>query len=260
MAGLFDKQAEIYADARPTYPREWYQKLAALTPRQALAWDVGTGNGQAALGVAEHYQQVIATDVSESQLNYAIPHPRVQYMHTPPSISDDELLATVGGENSVDLITVAQAIHWFELPKFYSLLNRVLRKPEGVIAVWGYQAIQVSPTFDPILKKFLDATLPYWNPNVRYVFDQYKTLPFPFESVGLGSEGNPVALDIPTEVSFEGILGILRSWSAVAMAKEQGVELLSEGVVREFERAWGDTKLVRNVVYKAFMLAGKVKK
>ncbi|KAF8019148.1 hypothetical protein BT93_H3894 [Corymbia citriodora subsp. variegata] len=260
MAGLFDKQAEIYTDARPTYPREWYQKLAALTPRHALAWDVGTGNGQAALGVAEHYQQVIATDVSESQLNYAIPHPRVRYIHTPPSISDDELLAMIGGENSVDLISVAQAIHWFDLPKFYSLVSRVIRRPGGMIAVWGYQAIQVSPSFDPILKKFLDATLPYWNPNVRYVFDQYKTLPFPFESVGLGSEGNPVALDIPKEVSFEGILGILRSWSAVTTAKDRGVELLSEGVVREFERAWGGTKLVRNVVYKAFMLAGKVKK
>ncbi|XP_039154687.1 putative methyltransferase DDB_G0268948 [Eucalyptus grandis] len=260
MAGLFDKQAEIYADARPTYPRECYQKLAALTPGQALAWDLGTGNGQAALGVAEHYQQVIAMDVSESQLNYAIPHPRVRYLHTPPSISDDELLAIVGGENSVDLITVAQAIHWFELPKFYSLVNPVLRKLEGVIAVWGYQAIQVSPTFDSILKIFFDATLPYWNSNIRYVSDQYKTLPFPFESVDLGSEGNPVALDIPTEVSFKGILGILRSWSAVATAKEQGVELLSEGVVREFKRAWGGTKLARNVVYKAFMLAGKVKK
>lgn len=201
-----------------------------------------------------------ATDVSESQLNHAIPHPRVRYIHTPLSISDDELLAVIGGENSVDLITVAEAIHWFDLPKFYSLVNRVLRRPGGVIAVWGYQAIQVSPTFDLILKKFLDTTLPYWNPNIRYLFDQYKTLPFPFESVGLGSEGNPVALDITKEVSFNGFMGILRSWSAVTTAKEQGVELLSEGVVREFERAWGDLKLVRNGVYKAFMLAGKVKK
>ncbi|KAF8018672.1 hypothetical protein BT93_H3540 [Corymbia citriodora subsp. variegata] len=230
MAELFDKQAETYADARPTYPREWYQKLAALTPRHALAWDVGTGNG---LGVAEHYQQVTATDVIESQLNYAILHPRVRYIHTPPSISDDELLAMIGGENTIDLISVAQAIHWFNLPKFYSIVNRVPRRPGGVIAVWGYQAIHVSPTFDLLLKK--------------YMFDQYKTLPFSFESVGLGSEGNPegnpVALNIPKE-------------SAVMTVKEEGVELLSKGVVREFERAWGGTKLVRNVVYKAFVLAG----
>ncbi|KAI6691805.1 hypothetical protein NL676_019515 [Syzygium grande] len=159
--------------------------------------------------------------MSESQLNHTIPHPHVRYIHTPLSISDNELLAMIGGENSVDLITVAEAIHWFDLPKFYSLVNRVLRK---------------------------------------HLFDHYKTLPFPFESVGLGSEGNPMALDIPKEVSFNGILGILTLWSTVTTAKERAVEMLSEAVVREFERVWGGTKLARNVVYKAFILAGKVKK
>ncbi|XP_021824703.1 putative methyltransferase DDB_G0268948 [Prunus avium] len=259
MAGLFDKQADVYLDARPTYPKEWYSKLAVLTPHHTLAWDVGTGNGQAALSVAEHYEQVIGTDVSESQLQRAMLHPRVRYAHTPLSITDDELIALVGGEDSVDLVTVAQAVHWFDLPKLYNLVSRVLKKPGGVFAVWCYNDIEVDPTFDPIMKRFHDTTLPFWDKNAQYVFDGYKTLPFPFESVGFGSEGNPLPLDIPKQLSFEGFLKMLRSWSAVTTAKDQGVDLLPEKVVKEFEGAWGGSKLVRSVSYKAFMLAGKVR-
>ncbi|XP_030941036.1 uncharacterized protein LOC126703232 [Quercus robur] len=259
MAGLFDKQADFYLDARPTYPTHWYSMLAALTPHHSLAWDVGTGNGQAAIAVAEHYEQVIGTDVSEAQLKLALPHPHVQYLHTPLSITDDELVALIGGENSVDLVTVAQAVHWFDLPKFYSLVTHLLRKPGGVIAVWGYNDIVVSPIFDPIMKRFHDTTLPYWNPNIQHIFDAYKALPFPFESVGLGCEGKPQLLDMPKELTFEGFLRMLMSWSAVITAKDQGIDLLSESVVKEFENAWGGPKLIRSVIYKGFMLVGKVK-
>ncbi|PQM37389.1 putative methyltransferase [Prunus yedoensis var. nudiflora] len=236
MAGLFDKQADVYLEGRPTYPKEWYSKLAALTPHHTLAWDVGTGNGQAAISVAEHYEQVIGTDVNE------------------------EVIALVGGEDSVDLVTVAAAVHWFDLPKFYNLVSRVLKKPEGVLAVWTYSGIEVSPTFDPVMKRFQDTTLPFWDNRAQCAWGGYKTLPFPFQSVeGFGCEGNPLPLDIPTKLSFEGFLKFLRSWSAVTTAKDQGVDLLPEKVVKEFEAAWGDSKLVRSVSYKAFMLAGKVK-
>ncbi|BFG29008.1 hypothetical protein CerSpe_152820 [Prunus speciosa] len=261
MAGLFDKQADVYLDGRPTYPEEWYSKLAALTPHHTLAWDVGTGNGQAAISVAQHYEQVIGTDVSESQLQHGIPHPRVRYAHTPLNITDEEVIALVGGEDSVDLVTVATAVHWFDLPKFYNLVSRVLKKPGGVLAVWTYGGgIEVSPTFDPVMKRFHDTTLPFCDNRAQYAFDGYKTLPFPFRSVeGFGCEGNPLPLDIPAKLSFEGFLKFLRSWSAVTTAKDQGVDLLPEKVVKEFEAAWGDSKLVRSVSYKAFMLAGKVK-
>ncbi|XAR62382.1 Trans-aconitate 3-methyltransferase [Bertholletia excelsa] len=159
MAGLFDKQAEIYASTRPTYPSEWYAMLARHCPLHSLAWDVGTGNGQAALGVAEHFEQVIATDVSEAQLKCAIRHPRVRYVHTPLSMSDDELIKLIGGEASVDLVTVATAVHWFDLPQFYSIVTRLLRKPGGLIAVWGYNDIVVNPKLDAVMKRFHDTTL-----------------------------------------------------------------------------------------------------
>lgn len=163
--------------------------LADRTTLHSLAWDVATGNGQAAIGVAGHYEHVIGTDVSEAQLKCAIPHPRVRYLHSPLSLPDDELVDLIGGEGSVDLVTIAQAVHWFDLPSLYSIVTRALRKPGGVFAIWGYNDIMVSPTFDPIMKLFHDTTLPYWNPKIQSLFDGYRTLPFPFESVGWERRG-----------------------------------------------------------------------
>ncbi|KAJ9177840.1 hypothetical protein P3X46_013007 [Hevea brasiliensis] len=259
MAGLYDKQAAIYADARPTFPSQWFSMLAALTPHHSLAWDAGTGNGQAAISVAEHYDQVIATDISEEQLKHGINHPRVRYLHTPSSMSDDELVSLIGGENSVDLVTVSVAVHWFDLERFYSQVKRLLRKPGGVIAVWTYNIIQVNSEFDPLMWGFYEKTLAFQKPNVKYAFDCYRTLPFPFESVGVGCEGQPETLEMTKEMSFQGLLGLMRSWSAVNTAKEQGMDLLCENVTREFEKAWGGRELVRTVIFKTYMLAGKVK-
>ncbi|XXG60727.1 hypothetical protein AAC387_Pa04g2564 [Persea americana] len=258
MAVSYD--ADLYRDARPTYPSDWYLMLAARTPCHSLAWDVGTGNGQAAIGIAEHYAQVIATDVSKTLIERAIPHPKVRYIHTPLSLEEEELVSLIGGEGSVDLVTVATAVHWFDLPSFYSVVNRILRKPGGLLAVWGYNgSISIDPTFDSLMERFNITTRPFWNPNVHYVKDGYRTLPFPFEGVGLGSEGEPVSLEMHTESSFDGFVGMLRSWSAVKAAKEQGVDLLSEDVVKDFESAWGASDLIRRVTYEVFMLVGTPK-
>ncbi|KAG0487556.1 hypothetical protein HPP92_009651 [Vanilla planifolia] len=199
MAGLFDKQSELYATARPDYPPEWFAKLAMLTTHHKLVWDVGTGNGQAAVCAAEHYDMVIATDVSEAQIRCATVHPKVRYVQTSVSTAADELVRLLGGEGMVDLVIVAQAVHWFDLPFFYSVATRVLRKPGGVIAVWGYNDVEVSPVFDSVFKLFHATTLPYWDPRILFLFDAYRSLPFPFESVGVGSEGNPEMLDLEKE-------------------------------------------------------------
>ncbi|KAM1466001.1 hypothetical protein ACFXTO_045439 [Malus domestica] len=174
------------------------------------------------------------------------------------TMSDDDLVELIGGEDSVDLVTVAVAVHWFDLPKFYSVVKRVLRKPGGIIAVWSYNAIVTDPEHDDLLKHFREASKPFWDPKTEYVWEGYRTLPFPFESVGLGSEGQPVPLEMPMEMSFEGVMRMFRSSSAFNKAKDQGVDLLSQEVIENLQRAWGDPNLVRKVTAKVFMLAGKV--
>ncbi|OAY68678.1 putative methyltransferase [Ananas comosus] len=257
MAELFVKQAAVYAEARPKYPTEWFSMLSALTPHHKLAWDAGTGNGQAAVSLAEHYEQVIATDVSAAQLQHAFPHPKVRYVHTPLSASDADILSALGGENSVDIITVAVAVHWFDLPRFYALARRALRKPGGIIAVWSYN-YEIAP-FEAALERFMHSALPYWDDRGKSVINAYEELPFPFESVGMGSEGKPLRLDMEHEMSFDGLIALLRSGSPVVTAKEKGVDLVSEEVVRELQAEWGDTSVVRKVTFKAFMLVGTPK-
>ncbi|KAK3161178.1 hypothetical protein QOZ80_1BG0073370 [Eleusine coracana subsp. coracana] len=254
MAGLFGKQAAMYAAARPTYPKDLFAKLAALTAHHRLAWDVGTGSGQAAIDVAEHYDSVVATDVSAEQLRHATPHPKVRYLHTPDAAPGDDVVAALGGEGGVDLITVAEAVHWFDLLAFYGVARRVLQRPGGVIAVWGYN-YRMSPVED-MMARFYRTTVPYWDPRARHAMDGYVNLPFPFDDIGLGREGEPTSLDMEQEMSFEGLIGMLSSWSAVTTAKQQGVDLLSEPVVKEMEQEWGGASLIRKVTFKAFLLAG----
>ncbi|CAH8268566.1 unnamed protein product [Arabidopsis lyrata] len=257
MAALSEKEAEAYLDARPRYPIDWYKKIAARTLDHKFAWDVGTGNGQAAIGLVEHYENVVATDINEAQLKRAIKHSRISYHHTPTTISEDEMVALVGGENSVDLIVAAQAVHFFDLTTFYNVVKRVLRKEGGLIVVWVYNDIIISPEIDPIMKRLVDSTLPFRTPIMNLAFDGYKTLPFPFEAIGMGSEGKPITLDIPHKLSLKGFIGFLRSWQPAMKAKEKGVELINEDLITKFEEAWGDKNQVKDVFYKAHMIVGK---
>jgi hypothetical protein len=120
--------------------------------------------------VAEHYDSVVATDVSADQLRHAAPHPKVRYLHTPDTgpEAEDDLVAMLGGEASVDLITVAQAVHWFDLPSFYGVARRVLRRPGGVIAVWGYNYRMSPVDMDDMMTRFFDTTVPYRDPRAQY--------------------------------------------------------------------------------------------
>ncbi|KAJ6991041.1 methyltransferase, partial [Populus alba x Populus x berolinensis] len=162
-------------------------------------------------------------------------------------------------ENSVDIITVASAVHWFDLEKFYPIVKRVLRKPGGIFAVWCYSRFKFSPEIDILLAIHFERTFPFQNPNFKHALECYKTLPFPFESVGVGCEGQPLELDMEKKTSFQGRLKFFRSFSAFNTAKGQGVDLLSDEVVQELESAWGGPEVVRTVIYKTYMLAGKVK-
>ncbi|ESQ45065.1 hypothetical protein EUTSA_v10010557mg [Eutrema salsugineum] len=173
-------------------------------------------------------------------------------------MSEDEMVALIGGENSMDLIVAAQAVHFFDLTTFYNVAKRVLRKEGGLIAVWVYNDIIISPEIDPIMKRLVDSTLPFRTPIMNLAFDSYKTLPFPFESIGMGSEGKPITLDIPHKLSLKGFLGFLRSWQPAMKAKEQGVELVNEDLITKFEEAWGDENQVKDVYYKAHMIVGKI--
>jgi ubiquinone/menaquinone biosynthesis C-methylase UbiE len=130
----FSSVAGNYAAFRPDYPRELFQWLASVSPARSAAWDCATGNGQAAVGLAEYFKTVIGTDASADQIANATPHPKIRYSVVPAEKSG--LTA-----QSMDLITVAQSAHWFDLDRFYSEVRRVLR-PGGCVALWCYGVIE----------------------------------------------------------------------------------------------------------------------
>lgn len=206
----FSAQATAYARYRPHYPPQLFAWLASQAPGRTLAWDCGTGNGQAALGLAAHFCRVIATDASAHQLARATAHPRIDYRQ---AVAEASGLAAA----SADLVTVAQALHWFDLDRFYAEVRRVL-KPGGLIAVWTYTLLDAGSGIDALLDDFYRNVVgPYWPPERRMVDDRYRSLPFPFTPVAAP------AFELRSEWTRDDLLGYLGTWSATrACARATG--------------------------------------
>ncbi|EPS63915.1 hypothetical protein M569_10867 [Genlisea aurea] len=260
MADLFLKQPKEYAEGRPAYPQQLFDFIASKTPSHHLAWDVGTGSGQAARSLADIYSNVVATDTSPNQLEHAEKLPNIAYRCTPPKMSTPELRRDVGSESSFDVVTVAQALHWFDLPTFYEQARYVLKKPDGVVAAWCYTLPEVSPEVDSVLRRYYsEDTEPYWDPARSLVDRKYETVDFPFEAVDGCDHTGPFRFDAEKGMDLEGYLTYLKSWSAYQTAKEKGVCLLGGDVVRRFEKAWNDHGPPQKVAtFPVYLRIGKV--
>ncbi|XP_044467587.1 putative methyltransferase DDB_G0268948 [Mangifera indica] len=260
MAKLFIKQAKQYAETRPSYPPELFQFIASNTPHHHLAWDVGTGSGQAARSLAGIYKNVIATDTSPKQLEYASKLPNIRYQCTSPIMSFSELEQNVANESSVDLVTIAQAMHWFDLPKFYQQVKWVLKKPHGVIAAWCYTAPEVNDSVDAVFQPFYTVDCdPYFEPPRKLVDDKYVNIDFPFEAVDGKENTGPFEFLIEKLMDLDTYFTYLRSWSAYQIAKDKGVELLTDSVVDNFKRAWNEDGHSQKIVrYPIYLRIGKV--
>ena len=223
----FSPQADAYARYRPVYPPALFAYLASIAPGRDLAWDCGTGNGQAALGLAEHFQQVVATDASPEQLAHAIPHERIEYR-----VERAEDIALPPG--SVDLVTVAVAVHWFDFDAFYGAVRRVLRGG-GALAVWTYHLPVIDPAIDPILERYYREVLAgYWPPRIAYLEQKYRTLPFPFEELA------PPHFEMEADWELDHLAGFLSSWSATQRYQAERGEHPLRVIWPDLERAWGE--------------------
>ena len=172
----FSKQSEQYALYRPRYPDKIYAYLASIAPGRSLAWDCGTGNGQAAVGLAKHFDKVHATDASAEQIALAYTHNKVDYR-----VESAEQVSLHA--SSTDLVTVAVAIHWFNFKEFYREVKRVL-KPDGILAVWTYSLTEISPAIDELINQYYGEILGgYWPERIHYLEERYETIPFPFEEI-----------------------------------------------------------------------------
>ncbi|XP_064994701.1 uncharacterized protein LOC135631168 isoform X2 [Musa acuminata AAA Group] len=260
MANLFCKQAQNYVETRPSYPEDLFRFIASKTPQHDLAWDVGTGSGQAAVSLARLYKRLVATDTSQEQLSFAPRLPNIDYRHTPPTLSPTDLHQHVAPPSTVDLVCVAQALHWLDLPTFYDGVNSVLAKPGGVLAVWCYTEPRVDPAVDTVFWRLYTESGRFWAAARQMVDDEYRSLLFPYDPVDGEESTGPFEFAAERAMDMGTYLTYIRSWSAYQTAKERGVELLTDGMVSDLEKAWGgDGKAVKVVRFPIFLRIGKVR-
>lgn len=225
----FSGHAKSYAKHRPTYPNEMYDLIYQQVEHFSLALDCGTGNGQVAVELAKKFNKVIATDASANQIANAIAHPKVEYRVR--SSEKSEL-----PDNSIDLLTVGQAIHWFDFALFFKEAERII-KPNGIFACWTYKYLTINDELEPVLQQFFKLIDEYWPPERDHVMAEYKTIPFPNHFQPLDFP----FLYIERPMTADEALNYLRTWSSVKNYKlqhnnEDPIKLVQE----DFYSKWGD--------------------
>ncbi|HEU6443329.1 MAG TPA: class I SAM-dependent methyltransferase [Microvirga sp.] len=241
----FSTRSSDYAAYRPTYPRALVDYLAGLCTQTEVALDVGCGTGQLSVLLAERFSRVVATDASAQQIGKAEAHERVEYRVAPAEQSG--LSAC-----SADLITAAQAAHWFDLNTFYEEARRV-GKPGAVLALITYGVIQADPEIAPVIQHFYRSVVgAYWPPERRHVEEGYRSFAFPFEEW----DTPPLAIEVQWQASD--LIGYVGTWSAVrGLEKAQGREPL-ERFQRDLLSRWGESQRRRIIRFPLSLRVGRM--
>jgi len=222
----FSEQSADYARHRPRYPEDLFAFLAGLTARHALAWDCATGNGQAAIALSAHFERVIATDASAAQIDAALAHPGVSYRVAPAEASGLDA-------HSIDLITVGQALHWFDHARFFAEARRVAA-PGGILAAWCYELCEVSAACDAVVATlYADIVGAYWPPERRLIEARYADIAMP------GTPLEPPRFAMHLDWTVADMLGYLRTWSACKRYRADRGDDPVAHIEADLRAAWG---------------------
>jgi ubiquinone/menaquinone biosynthesis C-methylase UbiE len=222
----FSGVAGRYAEFRPNYPRALFEWIASVAPALERVWDCATGNGQAAVLLKEFFSEVIATDASAEQIANARGVEGIRYAVAPAESSGLK-------DASVDVVTVAQAAHWFDLPRFYAEAKRVLN-PGGLVVLWCYGTFRLGDAkIDEFLQHFYHEVVgPFWPAERRFIEEDYRTLNFPLKEISA-----PI-FHMQGEFTLKRLAGYLRTWSATQrFIKARGFDPVEE-LERKLKDHW----------------------
>ncbi|WP_252274579.1 class I SAM-dependent methyltransferase [Pseudomonas subflava] len=243
IARLFGNRASAYASFRPHYPPALFAWLAAHSPGRERALDIACGNGQASQPLLAHFHQVLACDASPEQLRAA------PDLHGVDCFAADAAAQPLA-DASLDLVTVAQALHWFATPAFFAEARRLLR-PGGLFCAWCYSLLRIDDALDAVIDDFYRNTLSgYWPEGRASVDAGYRDIQPPFARIEVP------AFAIELEWQLEQLVGYLATWSAVQkLERASGRDPVRE-LLPELRRAWGDEQQKRFVRWPLHFLAG----
>jgi len=239
---LFSNHANQYATFRPTYPKELYNFIFSYVKNFGTAWDAGTGNGQVARDLSDHFEKVIGTDISVKQLENAYQGDNIFYFQTGETI--------MFSSKRFDLICVAQAIHWFDREKFYAEVKRVA-KPEAVIAVWGYGLLSIHSGIDFLIEDFyVNIIGPYWDKERKLVDEEYKTISFPFNEIEVPS------FSFSFQWTIDELQGYLNTWSSVQKYIKENQTNPVEKLIDQIRPLWHRERI--DVKFPLFLRLGRI--
>lgn len=242
MKDNFSRQSSLYAQYRPGYPPELFEYILSFVKTKTTAWDCGTGNGQSAVVLSKHFKKVIATDISEKQLQQAEQANNIFYSVQPAEQTNVE-------SNSIDLLTVAQAAHWFDFDKFYNEVKRVAAA-NAFIAVWCYSLLHINKEVDNIINEYHFNTLEkYWDAERKYVDDGYAN--FPFEKI------KTPAFVIEKYWDLEELEGYLGTWSALQKYIAANAINPVPELIKRIKSYWGDAAK-QKIIFPVHILFGKI--
>jgi SAM-dependent methyltransferase len=244
MKDYFSGHSKVYAAFRPTYPAALYDFILNTVHTRDRAWDCGTGNGQVAHVLAKHFAQVDATDISSQQLANAQVEKNITY-----SISPAE--KTNFPDHTFDLITVGQALHWFDRDAFFTEIKRV-GKPGATLAVWGYATLSIRIELDEVIGDFYENIVgPYWDSARRLVEEEYKSIEFPFQHV------KRARFAIEVDWTPQQLAGYFESWSATQKyIKVHGTNPVPD-VMGRLRKLWPEAE-TRKIKFPVFVITGSV--
>lgn len=244
MKDNFSSLSDNYAKYRPTYPLDFFDYLNSIVPNKQNAWDCGTGNGQVAYELAKIFENVFATDISQSQIDNASKAENINYTIQPAEKTNFK-------DQQFDLIVVAQAIHWFDFERFYSEVRRTARE-NALISVVGYGRIEISEPIDHIIADFYENVIgAYWDNERKFIDENYETIPFPFDEIQTPKFVNRL------QWTLEHLIGYLNTWSAVKHFIKQNRYNPIDKLQSEIEQHW-DKGQTREINFPLLLRAGQI--
>jgi SAM-dependent methyltransferase len=242
---LFSTQSDLYAKYRPDYSEELYDHIFSFVKVKDTAWDCATGNGQAAVVLADHFKKVIATDISAAQIGKAVSKDNIEYMVCPAE-------ATSFADNSFDLVTVAQAYHWLKWNVFKKEVTRVC-KPGAVIAVWMYDRKPIEKVEAVVHDFYKNITGPYWDHERKFVEEKYETVDFDYELLP--------AKEFQTILHWrrEDLLGYISTWSAVQKYIKANGQSPLPIIEAEIKKLWPEGE-IKEVIFPVYLKLGRITK